>query len=354
MIKRLIALKKESDSFEGKVKFVTYLANVTLLITHLMYFGYYIYNLFIPLIVIDLISIIFYLYYYFFGIKNSTRFGFLTYILILIHTIIAVLCLGWAAGFYLWLFALVCAFFLPSFGNINNKPVKSPIYMGLFYVLIFYMLGTLMCSGYMDPIYKLSAFSNRLLFTFNSGITFLTILSFTYFYTTREKMNRDILKYKADYDLLTGLRNRRAMNQIIDERIDNNVKAFPLAILDIDLFKNINDTYGHESGDVVLRDLANLMRRMECKKIICSRWGGEEFLILGPSDMTKKEFVEIMNNFKELVENTEFKTNNEIIKVTVSIGVARYKSDSFIKIAINEADNNLYKAKRTGRNKVIQ
>ena len=353
MIKRIFALKKESDTFEGKVKFVTYLANITLLIIHLLYFGYYLYNLYIPLIIIDLTSIIFYLYYYFFGIKNSTRFGFITYILILIHTIIAVLCFGWKPGFYLWLFALVCAFFLPSFGNIHNKPVKRPIYMGLFYILVFYVLGTLTCGEYVSPLYNLSASTSRVLFTVNSAITFLTILSFTYFYTTREKMNRDILKYKADYDLLTGLRNRQAMNQIIDQRIEDNIKAFPLAILDIDFFKSINDTYGHEAGDIVLRDLASLMRRLEYKNIICARWGGEEFLILGPSSMTKKEFITIMNDFKELVKSNVFKFNNKAIKVTVSIGVARYNSNSFIKVAINDADANLYKAKQTGRNKVV-
>lgn len=354
MFKRLRSLKKNSNCFEGKIKFVTYLANLALLIIHILFLGYYLYNKFVPLIIIDLISIILYFYYSIFGIKNSVRFGIQTYLLILIHTIMATILLGWSPGFYQWLYALVCAFFLPSFGNVHDKPVKRPIYMGLFYVLIFYILGTVVNGGYIKTEYTLSANEIRILFTINSFLTFMTIMAFTYFYTTREKMNRDILKYKADYDLLTGLRNRRAMNQIIDERIDNGAKAFPLAILDIDLFKNINDTYGHETGDIVLRDLASLMRRMECKKIICSRWGGEEFLILGPSDMTKKEFVEIMNNFRELVENTEFKANGKIIKVTVSIGVGRYKADSFIKVAINEADDNLYKAKRTGRNKVIQ
>lgn len=353
MIKNIFALKKDSDSFEGRVKFVTYLANSTLLITHLLFFGYYLYNLYIPLIIIDLISIIFYMYYYFRGIRNSTIFGFVTYILILIHTIIATICFGWEPGFYLWLFALVCAFFLPSFGNINNKPVKRPIYMGLFYILTFYVLGTFTQDGYINPIYKLDNSTIRILFTINSALTFLTIQSFTYFYTKREKMNRDILKYKADYDLLTGLRNRRAINQIIDDRINTNAKSFPLAILDIDFFKSINDTYGHEAGDVVLRDLASLMRRMECKDIISARWGGEEFLILGPSSMTKKEFIEIMNKLRELVEENEFKVNNIIIKVTVSIGVARYNSNSFIKVAINDADQNLYKAKQTGRNKVV-
>ena len=95
------------------------------------------------------------------------------------------------------------------------------------------------------------------------------------------------------------------------------------------------------------------MRRMECKDITCARWGGEEFLILGPASMTKKEFLEIMNKFRELVEENDFKINNTTIKVTVSIGVARYNYNSFIKVAINDADSNLYKAKQTGRNKVV-
>ena len=353
MIRKIFAAKKDSDTFEGRVKFVTYLANATLLITHLLFFGYYLYNLYIPLIIIDLISIIFYMYYYFRGIRNSTLFGFITYILILIHTIIATICFGWKPGFYLWLFALVCAFFLPSFGNIHNKPVKRPIYMGLFYILTFYILGTLTCGGYIDPVYKLSDVTTRILFTINSGLTFLTIQSFTYFYTAREKMNRDILKYKADYDLLTGLRNRRAMNQLIDDRIEEGVKGFPVAILDIDFFKKINDTYGHEAGDIVLRDLASLMRRLEAKDIMCARWGGEEFLILGPSGMTKKDFKETLNEFRELVQKNDFKTSKEVINATVSIGIGRYKSDSFIKVAINEADENLYKAKQSGRNKVV-
>ena len=352
MFERIKRLKKNSNCFEGKIQFVTYLANLSLLIIHFAFLIFYLYNGYLPLIIIDSISVILYLYYYFFGIKNSTKFGFFTYFLILTHTIMATILFGWNPGFNLWLFALICAFFLPSFGNIDNKPVKRPVIMGLFYILTFYILGTI-TGNYIEPTYKLSLEETRILYTINSGLTFAVITAFTYFYTTREKMNRDILKYKADYDLLTGLRNRRAMNQIIDERIDEKARAFPLAILDIDLFKNINDTYGHETGDIILRDLASLMRRMECKDIICSRWGGEEFLILGPSNMTKKEFVIMMNNFRELIEKTEFKTTKGILKITVSIGTSRYKADSFIKIAINEADQNLYKAKQSGRNKVI-
>ncbi|MBP3765855.1 MAG: GGDEF domain-containing protein [Bacilli bacterium] len=353
MFSKIINLKKNSDTFEGKVKFVTYLANITLLLMHLIYLGYYLYNMFIPLVLIDLASILLYLYYSINGIKNSIKFGIQTYILILTHTILATILLGWKPGFYQWLYALVCAFFLPSFSNINSKPVKRPIYMGLFYVLIFYILATLVNGGYVKTIYHISNVENRVLFSINSFLTFMTIMAFTFFYTTREKMSIDILKYKADFDLLTGLRNRNAMNQIIDNRIDNGEKSFPLAILDIDLFKSINDTYGHNVGDIVLRDLASLLKTMEYKDIISSRWGGEEFLILGPTSMSKKEFVDILNSFRELVEKYKFKNNNDNINLTVSIGVSKYTANSLIKKAINDADMNLYKAKNNGRNKVV-
>jgi len=265
----------------------------------------------------------------------------------------ALLCIGWNSGYNLWLFALVCIFFLPSFGKLEEKTSNRPLIFGIFYVIVYFAFGFLIPSGLVKPFYEIQNMTSVVLFGINSAIVFVSIIAFTYFYTTRQKVKEDNLKRLADYDVLTNLKNRNAINHIIDQKIKEGNNKFSVAILDIDWFKHVNDTYGHNAGDLILKEIARKMKELEGFGITCARWGGEEFLILGPNDMPVKDFVDILNSYRRTIRESQFKYDRSIIKVTVSIGVAEYNKNTSIKNVIEKADSNLYKAKESGRNKTV-
>lgn len=167
--------------------------------------------------------------------------------------------------------------------------------------------------------------------------------------------DRRKLKHQANFDRLTGLFNRRYFDKIIKEKFVSSQKTHqPLSLLyiDIDHFKRVNDTLGHDKGDEVLRVVAHLIRSLCRKDDIVVRYGGEEFVILFPR-MPLESAVEVAEFMRRTIEE---KTPEILgLKVTVSIGVATHSQgkmdiQKFIKIA----DNALYQAKSCGRNCVVK
>ena len=159
-------------------------------------------------------------------------------------------------------------------------------------------------------------------------------------------------------DHLTGLFNRR----FIDERlqvdiINNSIHKGTLSLImaDIDLFKVINDTYGHLAGDFILKEISNILSScVRTDKDWVARYGGEEFLVCFP--VTKEgKAMEIAERMRKKIENAVFEFKGVKIKLTTSFGVHTllHDVDCDLESAINYADKNLYKAKQSGRNMVI-
>ncbi len=156
----------------------------------------------------------------------------------------------------------------------------------------------------------------------------------------------------ATHDTLTGLLNRGA----IDSEVRNRVKRgreehhpVCLMMLDIDHFKQVNDTYGHHEGDRVLTrvtELANLL--LGYNGGILGRWGGEEFIAV--VDACKAEGTEIAERIRETVENETFQ---EVGHLTISLGIIEVEEDETIETAYNRVDAAMYEAKNTGRNRVV-
>ena len=127
---------------------------------------------------------------------------------------------------------------------------------------------------------------------------------------------------------------------------------FSLIMCDIDNFKKINDTYGHDFGDIVLREVAAItMQQVGTNGYVC-RWGGEEILIL-VSSSAKENAGRIAENIRRNVANHVFELNNKWIHCTLTLGIAVYKEGDTIEATITNADYNLYQGKRTGKNMVV-
>jgi polar amino acid transport system substrate-binding protein len=165
-----------------------------------------------------------------------------------------------------------------------------------------------------------------------------------------EKKNKE-LEQLSITDKLTNLYNRRKLDELLENEIHRCERfghSFGFAILDIDYFKDVNDTYGHQIGDKVLIEIASILKDNLRKTDFVGRFGGEEFVIICPeSDIVRVS--NLMENFKKLIENHNF----EIIKhKTASFGVTVSKKGDTIDSILKRADEALYVAKNSGRNKV--
>ena len=164
-------------------------------------------------------------------------------------------------------------------------------------------------------------------------------------------------KLESKKDFLTGLNNVREFDKIfnlISVRAIKKGEQFSLLFVDIDFFKKVNDTYGHAEGDIVLKELGKILLNT-CREIdIVSRNGGEEFSVI-LLDCPPQKAVNIAERIRKTVEEHSFVlSTGEIINITVSIGVANYpEMTRDINRIKEEADSALYKAKKTGRNKVV-
>ncbi len=165
------------------------------------------------------------------------------------------------------------------------------------------------------------------------------------------------LKEQTLKDPLTELYNRRFLEGILDNltaQVLRRGTTLGVLMCDLDYFKSINDKYGHDIGDLVLKELSNLLVSSVRKSDIVARFGGEEFLIL-LIDMKEGESEKVAEKIRKKVEEYEFKTPKGIIKRTISIGCSEFPVDTtHIWEAIKFADVALYKAKELGRNKVVR
>lgn len=155
-------------------------------------------------------------------------------------------------------------------------------------------------------------------------------------------------------DYLTGLRNRRYLferGQAMSAEIEKTGGTLIAAMIDIDHFKNINDTYGHDAGDTALKNISNLMRGHFEEHGIISRFGGEEFCILiQKEDLSEIEI--LFDDFRKDVEQSSVQYGNRRIQMTISIGISSINADK-LEDLIKQADLNLYQAKNNGRNQVV-
>lgn len=165
------------------------------------------------------------------------------------------------------------------------------------------------------------------------------------------------LKQELDHDFLTGLRTRASfMSHALIElhRAVRSNNSLSLLMLDIDFFKLVNDSYGHQTGDIVLKSIAKLITSSLRDFDICARIGGEEFVIL-LSETNQDEALEVAERIRLLIENAKISnfTPKPPLQITVSIGLSSLTSkEESIDALISKADQAMYKAKNTGRNRV--
>jgi len=156
-------------------------------------------------------------------------------------------------------------------------------------------------------------------------------------------------------DPLTDIHNRRYLELYMEKAIpicQRNDDPMTLIIFDIDHFKSINDSYGHNAGDMVLKKVAEVVKRMIRHSDVFIRTGGEEFIILLPS-CPLQQGIKLAERIRKEIESTSFTYKETRIWVTVSMGITEYIRGQDLHQFIERADQALYRAKNSGRNRVV-
>ena len=157
------------------------------------------------------------------------------------------------------------------------------------------------------------------------------------------------LSYK---DELTKINNRRSINDYLSELHEIFLRyqtKYSIIMLDIDHFKAVNDTFGHDVGDTVLIDVAKILNTIRRTTDHIGRWGGEEFMMLVPHN-NASEAIQIAERIRHEVEKHSFKS---VLNIRVSLGVTEVKDNDTLQSITKRVDDALYEAKESGRNKVI-
>ena len=165
---------------------------------------------------------------------------------------------------------------------------------------------------------------------------------------TEERRQANILKQHSITDELTGLYNRRQINEVLLQELNNRHSQFSVILLDLDYFKQINDSFGHLLGDKVLKYLAKLLKQHLPAPIVSGRWGGEEFLILLPASA--------LSHANQIAAQIKLELGKYRLPdgkpVTASYGVTQRQESDDIHTLLSRVDHLMYAAKQSGRNRI--
>lgn len=306
---------------------------------------------------VNIASIAIYLFTFWLTKNEKTLlFIIVTFLELYIHMLLAILCVGWDFGFQQYCYGLIPAILFTDYLlNKNLKILKSSIVCVIvcFITYIALQIWTMNHTPFYEDILDVStAFSIT-----NTFFTFGFLTTYTIFFGSTAYRQERTLKVQADYDALTKLRNRRHIQNLMDKYTQNfeNEEKIYIGIMDIDFFKQINDTYGHNMGDEVLQAIGEILIKHEhdYPDFFAARWGGEEFLLFySPGTDLHTKFETIINSIHKTIREKNFICEDKAFNCTVTIGVAKHVAGQDIEITLHQADQMLYIGKRGGRNQV--
>jgi diguanylate cyclase (GGDEF)-like protein len=240
----------------------------------------------------------------------------------------------------------------------RNEMQTSGIDIVLFGILngIIY-LGLRFFSNAFEPIYQTDNQSIVYwIYFLNTLFAFSFFILFIYIYNRAVSRMENDLRQMAERDPLTGLYNRRRMLQFMEQAMTEVAETpFAVAMLDIDYFKKVNDTYGHDAGDEVLKTFAKILTTSTFDKdtYFASRWGGEEFVVLYRCENNLDTIKEIFETLRHKIEEKTIYYGEYKIHITATIGVLTCNTPCEVKELIKEVDDLLYEGKNSGRNMVM-
>lgn len=289
---------------------------------------------------------------------NRTKMAvFFSHIILLIWIILSIRWWGLESGMQHFVPVLLVLAFTVCYAGVKWKVVMGVSACLIQLALVIY--GHELCYSR----YLLDESGSAVFQMINTIFIFVDVtLMLLVFTNDSQMMERKLVLYNeklhrlASVDPLTGLMNRRSMREYLEKRVldckTGRQENLSLAIGDIDFFKRVNDTYGHEGGDVVLKKLAAIFKEELNEAGAVSRWGGEEFLFVF-NNMNGDEALVILSDLRKRLEKLEIPYKEERIRVTMTFGLSEYDFRSAMDEFISEADGKLYRGKEEGRNRIV-
>ncbi|HBM50200.1 GGDEF domain-containing protein [Marinobacter sp. UBA3607] len=265
--------------------------------------------------------------------------------------------------------ALLFAYLIASGGEGNTGPLWFYVFPPLLFfltslkagtaILLFCYLLAIIVFQFPDLPGVTGEYSTDFKIRFFATLTFESIFCFVLEagrLQTRNKLVKLAQSHEqaARTDELTGLANRRYMHSRLTaefSRYQRSGHHFSVVLIDLDLFKRINDNYGHDAGDTALQHFARLVRQVIRQTDVAARWGGEEFLILLP-DTTLLQALSLAERLRTEVASAKFQHQGQELPVTISAGVCSISKAGSVNELLKQADLNLYSAKGDGRNRI--
>ena len=293
-------------------------------------------------------------------LKYNKKWAYITtlYLDIFLFMIMAVIYLGWEYGFQQYCISFVASFIFTDFYmSQDRKFSKNTKIIVAFDVLLY--VGLRLWTYEHPYVYFIdNEVLVSLFYIFNSLIGFAFLIMYMIIYSRTVQRLENSLTEMANKDPLTGISNRRKMQDMLKhvlKEYETQQYQTVIAMLDIDYFKKINDTYGHDAGDEVLVTLAKILlnKHGANEGFHVSRWGGEEFLVFYERyQKSEEDVIREFDALRQQIEDTVIDYNGKEISITVTIGLAFYEKGKTIHALIKEADENLYEGKNAGRNRV--
>ena len=187
----------------------------------------------------------------------------------------------------------------------------------------------------------------------NLIITLFSLFYLTNLYLVELRTTREKLDYSSNHDMLTGLYNRRFFESIMKRSKDEKETSFSVAMLDVDDFKNINDTYGHETGDRVLAAVSKCIEACLPQDAVAVRWGGEEFVLYLPQ-ADSDQALAVLNDFRTKLSEQTIYHKGTRVAITATIGLCTGESIADYEEYLRQADEKLYWGKKHGKNQIVK
>jgi diguanylate cyclase (GGDEF)-like protein len=271
---------------------------------------------------------------------------------ILLWVIANVISFGWNIGVQHFLAILLVFCFFAKYRHIQIKLGYSVCLIALRLWMYYY------CNAN-DPWEFLSESTLSTLQVVNTITIFgiLALLSYL-FSTDSQELEGKLVEYnerlqkQANTDTLTGLFNRRKTMEYLDGLLKATENQISICLCDIDFFKRVNDTYGHDIGDVVLQTIARSFRTGLPQNTFISRWGGEEFLLIFPT-MNGDEANVALEHLRQKIKGIVFDGGHEKFSVSLTYGLVEYDYVSNLDTILKQADEKLYIGKENGRDRIV-
>ena len=361
-IKNLILVK--TDEHEDKklaVRQMEHLICASVGIYHFMLFLIFWKYAVWAMVVVNIASIFSYiLAYRCVSREKYNSFFHIVYTEILVHMILAIIMVGGECGFELYGFAILPLVYYNFYACLELKGANQAVKRRVLALLaVGVSIGIKIVSGFFEPVYTFGNGSvHYVMYLLNLSLIAVSVMVIQSIYISQILNMREALIEKnsmldnlARTDELTGLNNRRAIMEFINLPIEKTGK-YSVIMADIDDFKKINDTYGHDQGDKVLVSLSEIFRENVRNSDIVCRWGGEEILVIlmkcGLKDAQKiAEKIRNAINSENLIQ-----IDGTDAKVTMTFGIA-YADHVGGQDVIKAADHNLYQGKNNGKNCIV-